>query len=175
MFAVLKARGWAVELSAGESGMSFSAASLFSVNIVLTDEGALAIARARRHDFATCTADVAARCDVTLEQLASGSRALPADAKQMWLMSGSSSLTLSSEAGLRDCHFFTIAGHARVEEVLALLFDYLAVLGGPAGVSKAVWEEDRALCTMRFDFSERLQPLQAAQSLAHAMHDYADR
>ena len=39
MFAVLKARGWAVELSAGESGMSFSAASLFSVNIVLTDEG----------------------------------------------------------------------------------------------------------------------------------------
>jgi hypothetical protein len=40
VFAVLKARGWAVELSAGESGMSFSAASLFSVNIVLTDEGA---------------------------------------------------------------------------------------------------------------------------------------
>jgi hypothetical protein len=41
VFAVLKARGWAVELSAGESGMSFSAASLFSVNIVLTDEGGL--------------------------------------------------------------------------------------------------------------------------------------
>ena len=41
MFALLKARGWAVELSAGESGMSFSAASLFSVNIVLTDEGGL--------------------------------------------------------------------------------------------------------------------------------------
>lgn len=41
MFAVLKAQGWAVELSAGESGMSFSAASLFSVNIVLTDEGEL--------------------------------------------------------------------------------------------------------------------------------------
>jgi hypothetical protein len=40
VFALLKARGWAVELSAGESGMSFSAASLFSINIILTDEGA---------------------------------------------------------------------------------------------------------------------------------------
>ena len=59
--------------------------------------------------------------------------------------------------------------------MLALLFDYLAVLRGPGGVSEAVWEENRALCAMRFDFSERLQPLQAAQSLAHAMHDYADR
>lgn len=67
------------------------------------------------------------------------------------------------------------AGHANIEGVLALLFDYLAVLRGPGGVSEAVWEENRALCAMRFDFSERLQPLQAAQSLAHAMHDYADR
>lgn len=40
MFALLKARGLATELAAGESGMSFSGASLFSVHIVLTDEGA---------------------------------------------------------------------------------------------------------------------------------------
>lgn len=39
VFALLKAKGWAVELSAGESSMSFSGASLFSVNIILTDEG----------------------------------------------------------------------------------------------------------------------------------------
>lgn len=41
LFALLKARGLAVELSAGESGLSFSAASLFVVNIVLTDAGAV--------------------------------------------------------------------------------------------------------------------------------------
>ncbi len=40
MFALLKARGLAVELSAGEGGLSFSGASLFCVNIVLTDAGA---------------------------------------------------------------------------------------------------------------------------------------
>ncbi|BDA50691.1 Insulin-degrading enzyme [Coccomyxa sp. Obi] len=38
-FAVLKARGWATELSAGEGGSSFSARSFFTVGINLTDEG----------------------------------------------------------------------------------------------------------------------------------------
>lgn len=66
-------------------------------------------------------------------------------------------------------------GHARFDEVLALVFDYLAVLKKPGGICKTVWEENRALCAMRFDFSERLQPLQAVQSLSHAMHDYANR
>ena len=37
--ALLKRKGWAVELSAGESGLSFSSASVFSISIVLTDEG----------------------------------------------------------------------------------------------------------------------------------------
>ena len=40
-FAVLKARGWATELSAGEGGSSFSARSFFTVGINLTDEGKL--------------------------------------------------------------------------------------------------------------------------------------
>jgi hypothetical protein len=75
----------------------------------------------------------------------------------------------------QGCQPAACAGHARIGDVLALLFDYLAVLRAPSGVSKGVWEENRALCAMRFDFSERLQPLQAAQSLAHSMHDYADR
>ncbi len=38
-FAVLKARGWATGLSAGEGGSSFSARSFFTVGISLTDEG----------------------------------------------------------------------------------------------------------------------------------------
>lgn len=38
-FALLKARGWATELSAGEGGSSFSARSFFTVGINLTDEG----------------------------------------------------------------------------------------------------------------------------------------
>ena len=40
MFALLKARGWATSLSAGESGNSFSSRSFFFVRIELTDEGA---------------------------------------------------------------------------------------------------------------------------------------
>lgn len=39
VFALLKERGLAVELAAGESGLSFSGSSLFSVTIVLTDKG----------------------------------------------------------------------------------------------------------------------------------------
>jgi len=38
-FALLKARGWATGLSAGEGGSSFSARSFFTVGITLTDEG----------------------------------------------------------------------------------------------------------------------------------------
>lgn len=38
-FALLKARGWATALSAGEGGSSFSARSFFTVGITLTDEG----------------------------------------------------------------------------------------------------------------------------------------
>ncbi|KAL6770545.1 hypothetical protein ACKKBF_B31700 [Auxenochlorella protothecoides x Auxenochlorella symbiontica] len=39
LFALLKARGWATDLCAGESGTSFSAASIFMVRIGLTDAG----------------------------------------------------------------------------------------------------------------------------------------
>ena len=39
VFAVLKSRGWATALSAGEGSLSFSGRSFFSVHIVLTKEG----------------------------------------------------------------------------------------------------------------------------------------
>lgn len=41
LFALLKARGWATSLSAGEGSGSFSARSFFSIGITLTDEGGL--------------------------------------------------------------------------------------------------------------------------------------
>jgi len=59
--------------------------------------------------------------------------------------------------------------------VLALVFDYLAVLRGDGGISEPVWEENRALAELRFNFTERLQPFAAATALAHAMQDYGDR
>lgn len=40
LFAHLKAAGWAAALWAGESHLSFSTRSFFSVNVELTDEGA---------------------------------------------------------------------------------------------------------------------------------------
>ena len=39
VFAVLKAKGWATQLSTGEAGSSFSAKSFFNVTIILTKEG----------------------------------------------------------------------------------------------------------------------------------------
>ncbi len=59
--------------------------------------------------------------------------------------------------------------------MLALVFDYLAVLRGDGGISEPVWEENRALAELRFNFTERLQPFAAATALAHAMQDYGDR
>lgn len=69
----------------------------------------------------------------------------------------------------------TLAGHARIDEVLALVMDYAAVLRGEGGISEQVWEENRALAELRFNFTERLQPFSAATALAHAMHDYSAR
>jgi len=39
VYAALKGRGWATQLSAGESGDSFSGRSFFCVSVVLTKEG----------------------------------------------------------------------------------------------------------------------------------------
>ena len=39
MFALLKAKGWATQLSTGEAGSSFTAKSFFNVTVVLTKEG----------------------------------------------------------------------------------------------------------------------------------------
>ena len=45
MFALLKKKGWATSLSAGESGSSLSSRSVFMVHIELTDTG---------HSFPPC-------------------------------------------------------------------------------------------------------------------------
>lgn len=66
VFALLKARGLAMELAAGESGMSFSGASLFSVHIVLTDEGACV----NTGDDCDCSASALARRHVLQPRLA---------------------------------------------------------------------------------------------------------
>ncbi len=39
VFALLKAKGWATQLSTGEAGSSFTAKSFFNVTVVLTKEG----------------------------------------------------------------------------------------------------------------------------------------
>jgi secreted Zn-dependent insulinase-like peptidase len=47
--ALLKARGWATELGAGEGGGSFSARSFFCVSIALSDAGACLRACSAHH------------------------------------------------------------------------------------------------------------------------------
>ena len=100
-FAVLKAKGWANGLVAGEASTSFSARSFFMVRVDLTDEG-----------------------------------------------------------------------HAHVEDVVQVIFEYLQLLRAPGGINEQIYEEMRALARLKFDYRDKLDPYQYVSSCAHAMHVY---
>jgi hypothetical protein len=71
-------------------------------------------------------------------------------------------------------HKKTDAGHARVADVAAVVFAYLRLLRAPGGVSRAAWDELRALQQLRFDFRDKPSPYSYVTSLAMGMHHYAD-
>lgn len=71
-----------------------------------------------------------------------------------------------------------LLGHRKIDEVLATVFDYIGSVLRAAPVAEAmreVWEENAALGRLRFRFAERMQPFDAAQSLAHAMQEYPEK
>lgn len=65
-------------------------------------------------------------------------------------------------------------GHKQIDEVLAIVFDYIGCVlrTAPVEAMREVWEENAALGRLRFRFAERMQPFDAVQSLAHAMQEY---
>jgi insulysin len=102
-FALLKAKGWATGLVAGEAATSYSACSFFMVRVDLTDEG-----------------------------------------------------------------------QARVKDVLAVVFQYLALLQSPDGVNQRIWAEARAIDEARFHFRDKSAPYSYACSLSHSMQVHKD-
>eukprot|EP00271_Cylindrocystis_brebissonii_P018956 TRINITY_DN5550_c0_g1_i1.p1 TRINITY_DN5550_c0_g1~~TRINITY_DN5550_c0_g1_i1.p1 ORF type:complete len:1062 (+),score=215.89 TRINITY_DN5550_c0_g1_i1:412-3597(+) len=100
LFAVLKARGWATSLCAGESEGSWEFA-FFSVTIELTEEG-----------------------------------------------------------------------QARLEEIVSLVFGYIAIVRDQGGVDKWRFDELHAVCEMEFHFQDKRQPFSYTSGLAANMLTY---
>jgi len=62
-----------------------------------------------------------------------------------------------------------------VRDVLAVVFAYIALIEGPGGVSQQIWEENRRLARLRFDFRDKPQPMALAEALAGSMQSHEDR
>ena len=62
-----------------------------------------------------------------------------------------------------------------MRDVLAVVFAYVALIAGPGGVSQRIFEENRRLARLRFDFRDKPQPMQLAEALATSMQTHEDR
>lgn len=62
-----------------------------------------------------------------------------------------------------------------MRDVLAVVFAYIALIEGPGGVSQQIWEENRRLARLRFDFRDKPQPMALAEALAGSMQTHEDR
>jgi len=100
-FALLKMRGWANGLSAGEASTSYSSRSFFMCRVDLTEEG-----------------------------------------------------------------------QTHAADVVSIIFAYLALLHGPAGVQEHIFLEMEALARLRFDFRDKLNPYSYVSSLSHGLQVY---
>ena len=67
------------------------------------------------------------------------------------------------------------AGNRNVRDVLAVVFAYIALIKGPGGVSQQIWEENRQLSRLRFDFRDKPQPMALAEALSGSMQTHEDR
>ena len=84
-----------------------------------------------------------------------------------WLACGSSGRMANPPA---QC-----AGNRRLKDVLEVVFAYIALLKGPGGVSQQIFEENRQLARLRFDFRDKPPPMQLAEALASSMQTHDDR
>ena len=78
----------------------------------------------------------------------------------------------------QNCILRVNAGHEKIDEVLAVVFDYVGAVLREAPTEELlrdVWRENADLGRLRFRFAERLQPFTAAESLAHGMQDYPEK
>ena len=64
------------------------------------------------------------------------------------------------------------AGNKHVPQILQRLFQYIALLRGPAGVSELLFADNASLCRLRFDYREHPNAFNYTSSLANLMHDY---
>ena len=65
----------------------------------------------------------------------------------------------------------TVAGLERVDEVIAIVFQYIGMLQRE-GVSERIWMEEQAVAQMGFQFKEKEEPSSATSRYASWMHKY---
>jgi insulysin len=151
-FALLKARGWATGLVAGEAGTSYSGRSFFMCRIDLTDEG---------HAHAQEAVAIVFRCDAHAV-----SSVLHGCCCFLFVAAPPASLLLPHTCNCSPppAATLTCLGCCR----------YLDLLRQRGGVSRAVWDEMRQLSEMRFHYRDKQSPYSYASSLAQAMQIYGD-
>lgn len=64
------------------------------------------------------------------------------------------------------------AGNENVESVLTHIFQYIALLATPEGISEELFEDAAALSKLGFDFREHPNAFSYTSNLANLMHDY---
>lgn len=64
------------------------------------------------------------------------------------------------------------AGNENVEAVLTHIFQYIALLATPLGVSEDLFNDAAALSRLGFDYREHPNAFSYTSSLANLMHDY---
>lgn len=65
-----------------------------------------------------------------------------------------------------------VAGNSHVKEILQRLFQYIGLLRGHGGLTQSLYEDNAALCRLRFDFRDHPSAFNYTSSLANLMHDY---
>eukprot|EP00892_Ulva_mutabilis_P012171 jgi/Ulvmu1/9326/UM050_0076.1 len=94
--------------------------------------------------------------------------------EQGWLRS----LSAGGMQVIRGHDAFTVSmtltdeGNAHVQEIVQRLFQYIALLRGPSGVTEPLYADNAALCRLRFDYREHPSAFNYVSSLANLMHDY---
>lgn len=87
------------------------------------------------------------------------------------LVAGEASTSFSARSFFMVRIDLTDLGHKHMPDVLALVFEYLALLQ-KKGVQERIWQETKALSDLKFNYRDALNPYTYVSSLAHAMQVY---
>jgi secreted Zn-dependent insulinase-like peptidase len=67
------------------------------------------------------------------------------------------------------------AGNAQVPAILRHVFQYIALLNAPAGVTRALYDDNAALRELAFNYRNKPDAFSYTSGIAHMMHSYPTR